>query len=268
MKNALPEPDRKFSLPAAIQNGLLFNLVCAVYFIWIAPVVVNAGDKAMRDPEATFVWLGVALALVCLGEVWAFPVKMRFVRQAIGREKEVNAGVFYLWIFHAVISIILLFQIAGCFGVKVGLEPEKAFPWWLGLLIPLSVIKELVFSAFLLSDKSDDSKSPDNTETDDPRYSRPSTREWIADAILVGYACLAYSATWSAITVNMKINDGHPVLTALNCFLAVLLFLIFYLPLRIPYWIEECSRIETTADKWRLAASLLVVLVPAMWLLR
>ena len=179
-----------------------------------------------------------------------------------------NAGVFYLWIFHAVISIILLFQIAGCFGVKVGLQPDKAFPWWLGLLIPLSVIKELVFSAFLLSDKSDGSKPPNNTETDDPRYSRPSTREWIADVILVGYACLAYSATWSAITVNMKIDGGHPILTALNGFLAVLLFLIFYLPLRIPYWIEECSRIETTADRWRLTASLLVVLVPALRLLR
>ncbi len=49
-----------------------------------------------------------------------------------------------------------------------------------------------------------------------------------------------------------------------NLFVSSLLFLIFYLPLRIPYWLEEIAQTKTQADWLKLTASILMVLIPAI----
>jgi len=236
-------------------EGPVFNLVCAVYFFTVAPVVVRAGDRAMRYPEATVIWFGVAILVISLLEVYAFPRKMRFVaRAAHDRGDTMEAG-FWLWMFHTVISVILVFQVAGAFGVKVGEGEDDSMPWWLGLLIFVVVIKELVFLGFILV--GDDKPPPE-------RYARPNRKEWPLDLILIAYACLAYSATWGAITTNLSMERENPPMYALNLFVSSLLFLIFYLPLRIPYWLEELSRVKTKKDVAWLVASVLIVLVPVI----
>ena len=53
----------------------------------------------------------------------------------------------------------------------------------------------------------------------------------------------------------------------LNLLVSSLLFLIFYLPLRIPFLLEELTQIESAADAWKFAGSILLVLIPAIALL-
>lgn len=238
-------------------EGAIFNILCGIYFLWLAPTVVDAANTAMRDPEAKVIWLGILLALISLAEVYAFPLKMRFVNEAIRDQGDTAGRAFYLWLFHAVISMILLFLIASCFGFKLDESNGDEMPVWLMVLIPTTVIKELVFSGFLLSDKPKEAPP-------DPKYARPQVREWIVDFILVVYACVAYSATWGALTRGMTVADDHPVLFVLNLLLCTLLFLIFYMPLRIPYWVEELAQVKSKADRLKLAASILVVLVPTV----
>lgn len=239
-------------------EGFVFNAVCGLYFIFLAPFVVDAAGIAMRDPEGKVIWLGILLIAISLGEVYAFPTKMRFVNRAIRDRGDFGGKALYLWLFHAVISIIILFVIAGSFGIKVtGAEDGPPMPGWLAGMMVVVVIKELVFLGFLWS-----GSEPDGAPN--PKYVRPSFREWIANTILLAYASVAYSATWSTITKGLDLEWGNPVMFVVNLFVATLLFLIFYLPLRIPYWIEELAQAKTGRDIFRLVASILVVLVPAL----
>ena len=239
-------------------EGLVFNAVCGAYFLFLAPTVVEASGQALRDPEARVIWLGILLSLTSLAEVYAFPVKMRFVKQAIRDRGDSRGHAFYLWMFHAVISVIILFVIAGSFGIKVaGTEGQEPLPWWLAALLPVIVLKELFFLGCLWSGSAESDAAA-------PKYVRPALREWIADGILLVYASVGYSATWSAITKGLEMEWGDPVMLVVNLFVASLLFLLFYLPLRIPYWIEELAQIHSPRDVARLIASILVVMVPAL----
>lgn len=243
-------------------EGFVFNVICAVYFLTLAPKVVDAGDFAMRGGPGTVVWLGILLITISLLEIYAFPTKMRFVREAAGEQGDQPGNGFWLWMFHCVISVILLFLIAGSFGVRIEGE-DSEMPGWLGALIPVVVIKELIFLGFVFSmkEKKEDRKP-------DPRYRRPSGKEWLVDLILVCYACIVWSATWGAITEGMSMEREDPVMFVVNLFVSSLLFLIFYLPLRIPYWLEEMAQVKTAADAWKLAASVLIVLVPVIAMFR
>lgn len=247
--------------PLAIHTyrweGFVFNIVCAVYFLFFAEHIVEAADAAMRDHEARIPWLGVLLTCVCLAEVWAFPVKMRFINEAIRDNGDSAGRAFYLWMFHTVISVVLIFMIFGCFGVKITKGAAENLPWWMQIAFPVVVAKELVFLGFMWI-------SPGEKSAPNPKYSRPKLREWFADAVLVVYACIAYSATWGAITKGMGIDRSHPASLILDVFLCSILFLIFYLPLRIPYWVEEMAQVNSRRDAARLVGSVLVVLVPVL----
>lgn len=253
----MDSPPNQIAVRTYRWEGIIFNAFCAVYFLFFASGVTNAANIAMRDPEGKVVWLGILLAVITVLESWAFPVKMRFVNEAIRDQADAGGKAFYLWIFHTVISIVLLFLIAGCFGVKITDEVESEMPWWLMALIFVTVVKELVLLGFLWITPEEESKPT-------PEYTRPKLKEWIADAILVVYACVAYSATWSTITAGMNLEHDHPVMFITNLLVAILLFLIFYLPLRIPYWVEELAQLKSAADVWRLVGSILIVLVPVL----
>ncbi len=240
-------------------EGGLFNVLCAIYFITLGPRVVEAADHAIRVPGSKVIWLGILIIGISAAEIYAFPAKLRYVREAArGFGDTIGAG-FLLWMFHAVISIILIFLSASAFGVTISDSSEAGMPWWLSLLIPVVVIKELVFLGFLMWDK-EDTAAP----SADPRYRRPNRREWLLDLILLGYACVAYSATWGMITNNLSMERENPVMFIVNLFVSSLLFLIFYLPLRIPYWLEEIAQTKTRSDRIKLIASILLVLIPAI----
>ncbi|MEM9015679.1 MAG: hypothetical protein AAGC68_01600 [Verrucomicrobiota bacterium] len=239
-------------------EGVAFNLACALYFLTLAPTVVDAASAAMRDPEARVIWSGVLLIAIVLAELWAFPVKMRFVNEAIRDNGDAAGKAFYLWIFHLLVSVILIFMIAGSFGVKLSEGESDDLPWWITALMPVVVIKELAFFGFLCV-------TPEKEAPENPKYTRPKVKEWIADVILLAYACVAYSVTWSPIARGMDLDRENPVMFVVNLFLSGLIFLMFYLPLRIPYWIEEMAQAKDRRGRWRLIGSVLVVLVPAIW---
>lgn len=209
-----------------------------------------------------FPWLGVLLALVMILEVYSLPEKLKFVHFAIRERREGDAsstGLFFLWMFHTVISILVLFHAANAFGAKVfDREEGSEMPGWLGALIFLVVIKELylLFPIWL----------SDGANLSAERYARPKRREWFHDLVLVSYACLAYSLTWGMMA-DTPLQREHPVMGVVNTLVASLLFLIFYLPMRIPYQMEEWAGVETGRDLLRWVLSILAALVPAIWAL-
>ena len=238
-------------------EGLLFNLFCALYFLTIGPGVTDAGYAAMHGGDENVVWLGILLLSIMLLEVYAFPKKMRFVRAAAQKYGDDMGSGFLLWMFHTVISIVLLFTVAGAFGVKI--EEGVELPVWLMVAIPVVVIKELWLLMGLFGS---------NSENTEERYDRPNRKEWVLDGILILYACVGYSCTWAVLVRNVGMDRDEPVMYIVNLLVSFLIFLIFYLPLRIPYWLEEIARVKSRKDVFVLIGSLLLVYVPTIWGLR
>ncbi len=240
-------------------EGLIFNGVCILYFIFLSPKIAKVASSAMRDPDARPIWLGIILIVITLLEIYALPVKMRFVRWAIRKHGDKGNSGMVLWMFHAVLSIIILFTIAGSFGLKIGSgEGETDIPWWMSLLLVATVIKELAFLMFMLGSGDDLPKG---------KYERPSVKERLIDLVLVIYACLGYTVIWGSITIGLSMERQNTPMYIINLFVAGLLFLVFYLPLRIPYLIEERAQIKSGSDELRFCGSILAVMIPAIWVL-
>ena len=93
------------------------------------------------------------------------------------------------------------------------------------------------------------------------KYLRPNNREWMIDLILISYACIAYSAGWQTISYGMDMEKDNLVMYIVNCFVAGLLFLMFYMPLRIPYYLEEAAQLKTNWDWFKFLGSLALILI-------
>jgi len=253
------EPDK-----ARNVEGFFFSTVCICYFLLFAPEVAETASSAMKDPDASPVWLGVVLIVLNLLEVYAFPVKVQTVRQVIrdqGGKAKGSGGAIFVRMFHAVLSVIVVFTAAGAFGLKIG-EGEgetMELPWWMSLIIVTTVIKELAFLMCILGVSEEDGGK---------KSTRSMAKERFVDFILLAYSCIGFTAVWGAITTDMEMQRQVPVMYVINLILACLMFLIFYLPFRIPYLMEERALIKGTRDEARFWILILVVMIPAVWVLR
>ncbi|MBK1856378.1 hypothetical protein JO972_15510 [Verrucomicrobiaceae bacterium 5K15] len=183
------------------------------------------------------------------------------VTYVLGSYRDAIGSGIILWIFHAVISLVLFFLGASAFGIDIKEVSGGSVHWPLFLLMLGVVIKELFFLGVLMQAKS-------GTNEPDSKHERPNRQEWALDLILVSYTCITYSVTWGAITNNLSLKTEQPLAFLLNLFLGSLLFMIFYLPLRIPFGLEERAQAKTSFDKIKITASLFLALIPALIALR
>ncbi|NNE92482.1 MAG: hypothetical protein HKN23_12615 [Verrucomicrobiales bacterium] len=249
--------NRSFATLKYTREGWIFNVICGVYFLLLARWVREISISNIHEEDTYLPLFGITVLVISLLEIYALPVKLKFVHHAV-REHDDSAGSgFYLWVFHTVISIILTFSIFQAFGFETTRGEDSELPGWMAGIMVLVVIKELVFLGFIFTSKT--------AETIPEKYRRPQKREWVADIILTIYACLAFTVTWETIASNVDMQRDNPVMFVINLILSSILFLMFYLPLRIPYHIEEMAQLKTRNDWLRWAASLLFVLVPAIW---
>ena len=64
--------------------------------------------------------------------------------------------------------------------------------------------------------------------------------------------------------MDTPLERGNPGMFVVNLLISGLLFLIFYLPLRIPYLLEERARVSGGRDWLIFIGSILAVMVPAI----
>lgn len=235
-------------------EGWIFNLICAFYFAFLSPLIVEYTVINVREEHSFFPWLGIALLSISFLELYAFPKKMKYVQKAILDHNNKEGNGIILWLCHMVLSIMIGFSAIEAFGLDIPKsEEENNTPWWFIALVITIVIKELYF-LFIIMDTGEDKTKLD-------AYQRPNNKEWIVDLILLSYICLAYTATWQTMSYGMDMEKGNLPMYLVNIFASSILFLIFYMPLRIPYYLEEMAQMQTSKDRFKFIFSILVVLI-------
>lgn len=225
----------------------------------------------MREGERSALWLGILIVVIAAAETWALPRKMRLVLARLEGHRSPTVTLFVLWMLHTVISILLLFTAVAAFGWDRDSSSVGQLPGWFLVLIVATVIKELyllgVFFFACEATPAQASATPSDLEQKRPPDvpQRPRRLEPLLDGILLAYACIAYSSTWAAMfRQNEQYLGSNLALILFNVVAGAILFLLLYLPLRIPYWTEEIAQAQTRWDKAKLAFSLLLAMVPAL----
>lgn len=234
-------------------EGLGFNLLCGLYFLFLSPLLQQSSTESIREGRI-YPWVAILLILISLLEVYAFPKKMKYVQVAVLKHQKKMPNGFMLWLGHTVLSIVLCFAAMSALGYDMG--DADAMPWWMVLILPAIVIKELYFLVLMMGLGHE----VQNTA----KYQRPNKKEWILDVMLLAYACIAYTVGWQGLSTGMDMDKDILPLYVVNLLLTSIIFLIFYMPLRIPYYLEEIAQLKTTGDCVKFVASILLVLIAAL----
>lgn len=201
--------------------GILFNSIFLIYIALLQPFIfAGANDVLFQDEQRK--WLGILLLVLFALEIPALIIK---IRQVTTRTKKVlghTNRIAVLWTLHLLFSTLVGFVAIQSISVDFINGPIGA---WLFALI---LLKEFIL-LFLLTIPP--VTNPGNT------YSLKQER--IAEAVLIAFACITYTAFWESL-----ISSFEPVHTlslggAAQILIFIGFFLIIFLPARFGFTVEE-----------------------------
>jgi uncharacterized membrane protein YidH (DUF202 family) len=240
-------------------SGLVFNLLNAFYFYSIAPVISKIFLQDIYNDKHKVVWFGVFIFLLMLLETYAFLKKLDTIHSNYGKS-DIGAGFIFLWMLHWGIAIFTLFLGLSAMGYNVLQHIDMGNTHWsISLLVFAISIKEIILLLKLMNIDSEDSI---------PKKHQKSIKQnnWIIDIILIMYSWVAYTITWTAVS-KIGDTDMHKENLAMyvgNIIIVSFLFLLFYLPIRIPYLLEENALNNTFKDHLKTAIPILIVMIAAI----
>ena len=207
------------------------HAVSAAFYLYVAvgaPPLAQALRAGLAAEEP--LWLpGLLLLAVLLIEPLGLHWKMRFLRRRNADAGFVPQGPMLamfstVGIGHVIVTVFLGMLALDCWGA-VGGGADEASGWW-GAVIVALVVKEFVG----LMAAGGNEAAPEA-----PGH----WKEWLADVLLLAYGAVAYTAWWSALLNldELEWNSLAERLVVTPLFAAVFLF--FYLPMRLPFLLEE-----------------------------
>jgi len=226
------------------DSPTIYNFLSALYFGFFSPYIFEISLQTVKRERVFYPWLGIILIVFIVLETYAFPKKMKLVKSRLkARQNDVGMGV-VLWVFHTVISVSTVFVIFKSFGTDI-----KKSPTAFGFLIFIMIIKELYLLMFIIIDDDEEKKKKNDRN------------EWGIDLILLFYSWLSYTVIWKTIAHTGDMQKDNTGMYILNIIIVSIMFLIFYMPLRIPYYTEEVSRLKTGKDRLKFTLSIFIVLI-------
>ena len=202
-------------------------LVFYLYVFLLAPPLARAMKEGLENPEPMWgvgLLLWAVLLLEPVGAFW----KVRFLRRR-NRDEGFEPQGSMLGIFSvAVIGHMCVTTVVGMVALDAwGLAGEGADPTWMAGASVVLVFKDL--GAFF--------------STGGQGVSRESPGHWkerMADFLLLAFGCVAYTAWWQGI---FDLSDMASQTAGMKVALAILMggfFMFFYLPMRLPFLLDEC----------------------------
>ncbi len=232
------------------KRGIVFNGFFLLYIVLIQPLILPALYGAINFEE-TYIVIGVLMLIAIVVETIGIYWKSKVIGSRKSPEAEFGWLFMLVWMFHAVVSIIVYMWALETFGVEITGDGQ---PHWSIYGCIFIVIKELAILFILIL--SDTSK----------KKSMSTAKELVADFFLLFFACIAYTSTWEAVTnqPGMKLSEYGAGEAALYAGVAGLIFLIFFIPIRMVHVIEDLYSMKTGRDVIEWAISILVVTVAAV----
>ncbi len=235
-------------------RGNSMTLGFYLYALFIAPSLAQALKSALADPQP-ILWLGLLILLVLCLEPLALHRKILFVRRRASDERREPQGsmlgIFSLAVIgHFMVTMFLGLLMLDCWG-KIGTDTETLSPWLAWTLV-LLILKEFVV-LFTTGGKSVAREPPGHLQ------------EWASDLVLLAFSCVAYTVWWEALVDLEEIATlGTGTKLVLLPFLG-LLFLLVYLPLRLPSLLEEHYLQPARGRKLRLGMEIAIGLILGLY---
>ena len=225
-----------------MRGGILGHAATAgfyLYAIFAAPPLARALKAGLADPEP-LVWPGVLLLAVLLLEPIGLRWKVLFLRRRNRDESFEPQGSMLGVVSAAVIGHMIVSVLVGMIALDcLGLAGEGADPAWMGGAAVALVFKDLL--AFFSTGGQQTSREP-------PGH----WKERLADLFLLAFGCLAYTAWWQGLLdLGEVATEGIGMKLALAPLLGGL-FLFLYLPMRLPFLLDECYRRPARGRKARI----------------
>ncbi len=228
-------------------SGNAGSLGFYLYALLLAPPLARALKEGLAQAEP--LWIpGFLLLGVMLLEPFGLRWKLLFLRRRNMDDGFVPQGSM-LGIFsaagigHMIVTMFLGMTMLDCWGA-VGAGSEEASNWW-GAVIVALILKEFA-ELFAGAGKSTAREPPGHW------------RERLADLFLLAYGCVAYTMWWeSLLDLGEIAAEGWGMKLALMPLLGAL-FVFLYLPLRLPFLLEEYHLRPAQGRKGRIVAELAI----------
>lgn len=230
-----------------IRSGAIFtNLALSGYIVFIHELLYDYffHDYLFESSRETLVHqktnylLAALLIIVSVMEFIAYrwkaqaravgTKKKKSTDHKNGAESEDDQGstLVIIWIFHLVLSAVIVMSALTALNLSIEDHPLIGF-----LLMAMMVIKEIFILAAFWSDP--------------PKEPLPRWKSILSDVFLTFF----YTIIFTVVISNILYTDNYDnfllaysyskVYMGINIFIIMLLFYIFYLPLRMPYFFEE-----------------------------
>ncbi len=230
------------------------SLAFYLYALLLAPPLARA-LRAGMEAEAPLWGVGILVMAVLLAEPLGLYWKSRFLRRR-NRDEGFEPQGSMLAVFsaagiaHVLVTMILGLLVLDAWGAMGG-ELDEPPAWGAVVLIGL-VLKEFV-GLFAAAGQAVSAEPPGHW------------KETAADVLLWAYGAVAYTAWWQVI-VDMEAIGEAPLGQRL-ALLPVLgaLFLFFYLPMRLPFLLDEHHLQPARGRRFRLGAELAAGLVLGLY---
>ena len=224
------------------------HAVSAAFYVFAlagAPPLARALKAGLAGSEP--LWgPGILLLAVLFLEPLGLRWKLRFLRrrnadEGFAPEGPMLATFSAVGIGHVIVTVFLGMLALDCWGA-VGGGAEEASGWW-GAVIVALILKEFVG---LIAAGGNEAA----------REAPGHWKEWAGDVLLLAYGAVAYVAWWEALLDmgEMEWNSLAERLVLMPVFAAIFLF--FYLPMRMPFLLEEFYLHPKQGRRSRLLAEL------------
>jgi hypothetical protein len=229
---------------SAYFGSITLNILFAFYILFFSSRLLGWSRDVVNTGESNWI-LGILIILALVVEPIALLYKEKRLKKKLAGEKiEIPGGLaFSLWMAHCVLGILMTMTVLTAFGVSSENLSATGF-----IVILIAVARELFIGYFFfLSDVKPDSNSNNPVP------------ELVLDIALFFFSCIAYTSTWGIVSQNADpLNEQNIALTLLNVACAFILFLIFFLPARMFYFIEEYLLARNKKELTTIALSVLL----------
>lgn len=239
------------------KRGILFNLLFFVYLLFFQPLLLRRVSWVIERGQTDF-WLGMLMITVSIletfGIFWKTPAVAQRLKQAkrLGEADDAGFGfIFLVWIFHTVIAVSLMMMAFNAFGIWRTGQTDEINGWAMGIMVAV-IIKEIVILVFWIDQFTTSAEENKLTKTN------LFNREIWGDIALFLFGAVAFTSIWEFIASNTPIDGGHIIYILIQYALAVLLCLMFFLPIRSLFIFEEFLNRTNTRDDLFFWGSILI----------